>query len=561
MRASLTVPVGSGITIDPQELEPKFLQAEQTLDQMIKDGYIPGVDAITDKLVFTGKSSATSRIEAFLTDVANTWDNLVNGTFQESLLPTHDVVRNIFLAYSRIFDNYGEDMRKLALKSAHPLNISIFQQIYQQARKRDSDQDIADSLRKSFFDEDGDPAIIFTTNSILIKNLCITTVNYISAECQKILASGERLTPETIANKISIDKVQNPFLHEFLPMLNGNPTNTVMGLSTKYLEPDERTDTAIYVSQNGQTINIKDFSHISAHLSTSAKKLLDTAVLYLTSGNYYKGTTVNPTAIITLMDYWRAQGYPVDPKDDSQKEIAKCENNIKRLKNIIREDCRAIKSISFDGYVGTGRNKTQEASYSFISSWRFLKGNKLKLNFDIDLATYLVHAYQMQFPTALLSHDNRNPNSYAIGRKIALHHSMDNNAAIGTSNTISVKSLLETAPEIPSYDTLLAAGRRDWKVKIKKVLESSLNDNITVGFLSSWQYRVPSSKPPITYDAETASSLTWDEYSRLVIDFTAKSEPEQETRRANKTAKAAKAAETAPKRKRGRPRKTPVAVK
>lgn len=558
MKSSLSIPEGSGITIDPQLLEPKFLHAGQALEQMIADRYIPGVDAITDKLVFTGKSSATNKIEAFLTDVANTWDNLIDGTFQESLMPSHEVVRNIFLAYSSIFDEYGENMRKLALKSAHPLNISIFHQIYQQSRKRDSDQDIADSLQRAFFEPNGEPGIIFTTNSILIKNLCITTVNYISQECQKILAEGGDITPETVASKINIEKAQNPFLHEFLPMLNGNPTNTMMGLSTKYLKPNERTDTAIYISQNGQTINIKDFSEISSHLSTSAKKLMDVAVLYLTSGNFYRASTVNPTAIISLMDYWRAQGFPVDPNDDSDKERARCDNNIKRLKNIMREDCKAIMSISYNGFTGTGKNKTQEASFSFISGWRFLKDNKLKINFDIDLATYLVHAYQMQFPTALLSHDNRNANSYAIGRKIALHHSMDNNAAAGTNNTISVRALLETAPEIPTYDTLVAAGRRDWKVKIKGALESSLNNNISVGYLSTWQYRDPSSKPPITYTAEEASLLTWDEYSRLVIDFTVKSEPEQETRRAKK---AIKAAETTTKRKRGRPRKTPAIVK
>lgn len=343
-------------------------------------------------------------------------------------------------------------------------------------------------------------------------------------------------------------------LQRFLPMLNGNPTNAIMGISAKYLDADGITGIATY-KKNGQTIRVKDFSDVSAHLGTSAKKLMDTSVLYLTSANFYGSGTVNPTAIIPLADYWRAQGYPVDPTDDTPEEQARVENLVKWLKKNTRADCQAIKSISWEGYTGTGKNKTQEASYQLVSGWRFLRGNRLKVNFDIDLATYLIHAYQMQFPVVLLALDNRKPNSYVIGRKIAFHHSIDNNAIAGTDNTISVKALLAAAPEIPSYEVVTSKRQGGWKTRIKKRLEAALDDNITVGYLLRWEYRDPKAKTVTRYTPETAAALCWEEYYSLVVDFTLTAEPDQEKRRAKRATEKAAAAERAAK-KRGRPKKT-----
>lgn len=342
-------------------------------------------------------------------------------------------------------------------------------------------------------------------------------------------------------------------LQRFLPMLNGNPTNAIMGVSAKYLAADGITGIATY-KKNGQTIKVRDFSDVAAHLGTSAKKLMDTSVLYLTSANFFKGGTVNPTAIIPLDEYWRAQGYPVDPASDTPEEQSRVENLIKWLKKNTRADCQAIKSISWEGYTGTGKNKTQEASYYFVSSWRFLRGNRLKINFDIDLATYLVHAYQMQFPVVLLALDNRKPNSYVIGRKIAFHHSIDNNAIAGTDNTISVEALLSAAPEIPSYEVVTAKKQGGWKTRIKKLLEAALDDNVTVGYLLRWEYRDPKAKTVTRYTPETAAALCWEEYYSLVVDFTLAAEPDQEKRRAKRAAEKAAAAERAAK-KRGRPKK------
>lgn len=350
----------------------------------------------------------------------------------------------------------------------------------------------------------------------------------------------------------------NLLIQKYLPMLNEAASNDLMGISKGRLEIDGFTHRATY-TKNGHVITVKNFDELMKIVGVGGKKLWDTSVLYLTAQNYYKGDRVNPSVTINLMDYWRAQGYEVDVRPTSTEEEAQAERERvdalkKWLKRELKENMERLTAMDWKGD-GTGRNRGEFAGYRYISGYR-TRGDTITVNFDIDIATALVHGYIMQYPTALLLHDNRDPNGYVIGRKLALHHSMDANAAVGTQNTLSVKSLLEEAPEIVSYEELVAKGRRDWKRLIKEKLEQALNKNISPApLITRWEYRDPATGQ--TYTAETASSLSWDAYSRLMVDFIMAEEPAQDQRRAARAEeKAAKQAETAKKKKkRGRPRK------
>ena len=56
------------------------------------------------------------------------------------------------------------------------------------------------------------------------------------------------------------------------------------------------------------------------------------------------------------------------------------------------------------------RNKGDYKEMRIISSHSISKG-LIRINFDIDAAAYFVNAYMMQFPTALLKHDNKKHNA------------------------------------------------------------------------------------------------------------------------------------------------------
>lgn len=346
----------------------------------------------------------------------------------------------------------------------------------------------------------------------------------------------------------------------YLPMLNGSAVNDIMPITTRGLKADKFTRNATITTKDGHKITIERFDKLQGLLSTPAKKILDTALLYLTSSNFYRSKRgITPTVEIPLIEYGEACGYQLTPQTMDTPEAQAAENRrvserVKDLKKNIRRDLRDISSILWSGEETRGRNKGDYKEMRIISSHSISKG-LIRINFDVDAATYFVNAYIMQYPTALLKHDNRKPNAYVIGRKIAFHNSNDTNRAAGTECTLSVKSLLAAAPEIPSLEDIKARGQRNWKDKIKKPLEAALDENISVGLLSKWEYRDP--RTNTTYTAAEAQPMTWTQYSRLMIDFVMIDAPAQIERRAAKAEAKAQAAADRDKaqKKRGRPKK------
>lgn len=359
---------------------------------------------------------------------------------------------------------------------------------------------------------------------------------------------GKELTPEQ-AKVVSNNLLTSPYL----PMLNGSPSNDLMQLNVRALTPDSFTGNATYTTKDGHVITIEHFDKLQSTLTTSARKIFDAAVLYLTNGNFYRGRSISPTVEIPLIEYGEANGYQLTPRtmdtpEEQQAENRRVDERIKDLKNSIRRDLRDISSILWSGSETRGRNRGDYKEMRMISS-HSIRNGMIRVNFDVEAASYLVNAYVMQFPTALLRHDNHNPHAYPIGRKLSFHNNNDQNRRAGTESTLSVVSLLSAAPQIPTYEALQERGQRNWKDKIKRPLEGALDGNINVGIISKWEYRDP--KSGTTFDAQSSLSLSWTQYSHLMVDFAMIDAPEQTERRAAKAA----AAEEQAKKKSKRPRK------
>lgn len=342
---------------------------------------------------------------------------------------------------------------------------------------------------------------------------------------------------------------------KFFPMLNGPMITDIMQLSVAKMDIDSRRNTAVYVTKDGHKIEINNFNELLGFFSVSAKKILLHAILYLKQTNYYRGrtTSIIPTVEIPLEEY-RALTRPGQP--DTQESM-------KEFKKSIRRDLHDIASFNWNAEEIKGRNRGNYAEMRIISSHRIRRGNILRINFDVDAATYLLNAYLMQYPKVLYTYDERKPNAFAIAYRIALHNSMDNNVIRGTDSTLSVISLLDSAPDIPTYEQLTATGNRNWKRRIKGTLEKAIDESVTKGFLKRWEYRNP--KTGARYTPAQADKLTRLQWYSLMVDFVVIDAPDQTERRAAiaeskriaAEAKAAKEAEAAkqPKRKRGRPRK------
>lgn len=311
------------------------------------------------------------------------------------------------------------------------------------------------------------------------------------------------------------------FDRRFMPMLQGQLTTGLMPISTRGLQADKlRGGAAVIKKSDKHTIVINGYDKLHGELGVSAKKLLDTGVVMLTQRNSYEAENPDPVVYIDLMEYAKANGYNVSRYvvDTSEEATAQEERIAVLLKNLtfrILRDIAYISSISQTIIEKKGKNVV-EGSVRRILYKGDVKNGKIRLVFDNEAAQYLSQAFIMQYPVALLKHDNRNQNSYAIGRKIAYHNSMRNNIKAGTANTLGVFSLLEAAPEIQSLVELHSKGRRDWKLQIKSKLEKALDDNVSIGYLSRWEYH-SNSRGRLT--REQAAELSPEEYLALYVDF------------------------------------------
>lgn len=355
--------------------------------------------------------------------------------------------------------------------------------------------------------------------------------------------------------------------HAYISMLNANITNGIMRLTIRDFEQSENGTVAYYTGPNGQKYTIDQFDKLMGNLDVPAKKIFDTATAYLTQQNHFRaGANVNPTVLIPFIEYGEANGYSLTArtmptKEEQDKENKRVNDRKKELRKRIRRDLTDLEYIKGSIERTKGDRAGEYAETRFISTHRVID-NVIRVNFDIDFARYMVNvANPMPYPTILLRVDNRKPNTYSIGRKLAQHNGMDSNFFQGTDCTLSVKSLLGVAPEIPTIEELADRGQRNWKDKIKRPLETSLNELINLyPLITKWEYRNTATGE--TYSPEEAQALTWDEYKRLMIDWVMKEQPPgQMERRAKRLEekqeyiKAGNDADRKKGKKRGRPRK------
>ncbi|MDW7799615.1 hypothetical protein SCQ32_09935 [Streptococcus canis] len=157
------------------------------------------------------------------------------------------------------------------------------------------------------------------------------------------------------------------------------------------------------------------------------------------------------------------------------------------------------------------------------------------------MAHYLNQSYIMQYPLDLLAIGERNPNAYPVARKLALHHSIDNNHKKGTANIISVAKLLESAPEIPTIEAVRAVNG-SWGERIKDKLEKALD---AVGDTISWEYSNSKGVPLTDKQIELSD---YETFIKLFIKFDIKGAPDPTKRLEEKQRKATARKKVSPKK-------------
>lgn len=269
---------------------------------------------------------------------------------------------------------------------------------------------------------------------------------------------------------------------QYLPMYNGTVTNQIatIGRGEKPSSVDGITQTAT-IKRNGVTFFIEDYTPNEV-LPTGSVKLLDILTLKYTQLSTYKQNDKLPlsdTVTLTIQEYVDFLGLPNPEKRETRKEASK------RLKKFITP-------ISRFRYEYGENNLNQYGGGGICSSFKVERG-VLTFTFTQEIARTLTTDFVMQYPVDILSISERNPNAYPLARKLALHHSIYNNVVRGTNNIISVAKLLESAPEIPSYEDVMASNRA-WRKRIVEAFEKAMDE---IGPLLTWEY-CNSKKVPLT---------------------------------------------------------------
>ncbi|UQZ91408.1 hypothetical protein C4J81_19105 (plasmid) [Deltaproteobacteria bacterium Smac51] len=274
---------------------------------------------------------------------------------------------------------------------------------------------------------------------------------------------------------------QPPISPSYFSMLQGPGTNKLTQITLKRKQPpvDPITGTAT-INYGNLTVAIENFMKLaSGGPRVSTYKLFDLCAIALTQLNSYR-TTAEPktVVVISLDDYMEHFGIPMTkPSRD-------------KARRRVKEDLDFLFNMSMSWQEGAGEHARDYKTR--IISAREIQNSKIYVEFSLGMATYLTNAYIMPYPSALFKTDDRIPSAYHIGKKLALHFSMTNNQKKGTANLISVKSLLDAAPDIPSYKDVMEKDRH-LSQRIITPFEKALNS--LPAFLAEWRYVGPKGVP------------------------------------------------------------------
>ena len=297
-------------------------------------------------------------------------------------------------------------------------------------------------------------------------------------------------------------------------MLNGTATNKLATIGRK-AEPTRINPLA----DNEATIEYGDFKVFiekysnKKSLKVGVVKLLDILAIKFAKSNHYKAKNPNRTVTFSLDEYINL----LDIKD------------IKDARRRLKEALDTLYSISLE-WEEKSKGKVINYAKMRICEAQGIERGIASFTFTSDMANYLNQAYIMQYPLELLAISERNPNAYPIARKLALHHSIDNNHKKGTANIISIAKLLEVAPEIPSIETVRAVNG-SWGERIKGALEKALD---TISDIIPWEYS-NSKGAPLT-DSQLDIS-DYDTFIKLYIKFDILGAPDPTKRLKTKKAK------------------------
>lgn len=321
---------------------------------------------------------------------------------------------------------------------------------------------------------------------------------------EKILENASP-APSPVLNT-SLTAINRDIVKDFSTIRQGTATNALTKLNAivgKTATIDTVSGTAT-ITKGDITLTIPNYQQLVEEkrgVKTSTYQLLDAITVALTESG-----AKSHTVVLSLSQYMEKRGI----KDR------------KEAKNQVKADLEILRTASITGEEKRGKNTE---SYSFVNiadSGDIKRNGDIVFTFGTTFFNMLVGYPVMPYPIQLQQlNSKRNPNSYYLLRKIAEHKNM--NVGKPNENTISVKTLLNVCPFIPTYDEVMQSSR----ALSRQIIEPFERDMNALENTLEWHYCHSNSEPLTDEELE---ALNYDMFKDLLIFTEWNNYPDQTAR-------------------------------
>lgn len=308
-------------------------------------------------------------------------------------------------------------------------------------------------------------------------------------------------------------------------LIQGKPTNALATTSSKKIVPNLLDNAEI--TSNGIQILIKEFSKIKLNVPTL--KVLDTCILKLTK-SFPHGKKVTDEDLlkhkdvkVTASEYMMLTG--IKDKKQAYQQLKDAMNTLYNIsfewseKTFVKGKEKDVRYA-----MRLAEAKEEELTRSFPHNEEF--DGSITLNISLKMARYFATAYVMPYPYDLLTiNSHKNPHSYFIGRKLALHYNM--NIEKKNSNRISVKSLIGAIPDLPKYENFQKGNEHVTQRIITPFERDLIALKEVYGILEDWHYCNANGEVITDDQVEKYDYATWIEW---LVEFEFVDYPDQSER-------------------------------
>ncbi|MDO5559699.1 MAG: hypothetical protein Q4F95_08890 [Oscillospiraceae bacterium] len=246
----------------------------------------------------------------------------------------------------------------------------------------------------------------------------------------------------------------------FSIMRQSTATNKLATLKTADSIADADESDRLKIENGNLQVTLENFSTLGKGIKTTTHRLVDAIIVRFTETG-----SKDSTVFLSLDEYMKLCGL----------------KNLKEIRKQVNSELKLLSNMK----VTFNKSSNHEQSFSDIRICESveIKNNIICFRFGQEFFRILKGMPVMPYPMKLFNLNNkRNPNSYYFLKKIAEHKKM--NYFKKNSDTLSVKTLLESTPELPSYDEVVNGDR----AVARRIIEPFERDMNELADVLTWEY-------------------------------------------------------------------------